>query len=586
MIFQALSLTNPSANVPGASPATPPDFCFPCNVKYDYIPSGVSPPAPPSAPTFSGTVRYVGSVGGDFATVAAAITAASAGDIIEVRAGYTSTEAGTVTINKSLEIRGANRSTSVITGPASLTNPLLSVAAGVNNVYIHTATVRNNQAPSTDGGGLSSCITAATMTQAFPSGSSGLYFSDLSIVHPKMGISIQGAGFVIENCSFACNTATAATTVRAVVNYGQTGNCYVKGCTVTATSDVTPRTVVAYVTANNPGAGTFSPGHQGNYIFQNVVENGTCNAYYLQDVLHQPDTRNGSNYQNAPTPGSLGLWFDGCSFNGQWSGNSVTIVDSVTTTIAAGSNGQSLPQATINVASTSAFPATGSIRIITSAGVQTVTYTGKTATSFTGCAGGTGTMTTGVSLWNLDTLEFFSRIYVNNCVGQSRTTGDNKGFIAVGGSGGANRLVGAPTLAFNLGGVNTFNSTIPSATYAEGSTVDNLFGVLTTNFAVPSPLIVPANPSAALAGLITVDGVALQDGYRVFVNDTLTPVNSGIYSATTGNWYRTEDMNTGDNASGDLFSVTQGTLYANTRWVCTSSPGIVGTNALLFSQVS
>lgn len=66
-----------------------------------------------------------------------------------------------------------------------------------------------------------------------------------------------------------------------------------------------------------------------------------------------------------------------------------------TTTIAAGSNGASLPQATINVISTSGFPSSGTVYIVTSAGTQTVTYTGITATTFTGGSGGTGTMSTG-----------------------------------------------------------------------------------------------------------------------------------------------------------------------------------------------
>ena len=65
------------------------------------------------------------------------------------------------------------------------------------------------------------------------------------------------------------------------------------------------------------------------------------------------------------------------------------------TTIAEASNGQTLPQATINVASTTGFPSSGTIRVTTSAGVQSVSCTGTTPTSFTGCSGGTGTMTTG-----------------------------------------------------------------------------------------------------------------------------------------------------------------------------------------------
>jgi len=66
-----------------------------------------------------------------------------------------------------------------------------------------------------------------------------------------------------------------------------------------------------------------------------------------------------------------------------------------TTNISSLSNAQVLPQSTINVNSTAAFPTSGSITINTSLGFQTITYTGKTATTFTGCLGGTGTLGTG-----------------------------------------------------------------------------------------------------------------------------------------------------------------------------------------------
>lgn len=75
----------------------------------------------------------------------------------------------------------------------------------------------------------------------------------------------------------------------------------------------------------------------------------------------------------------------------------------LSTTIAAGSNGQSLPQATINVASTAtinrgAASLTGgdfNIFVTTGSGVQTVHCTGLTTTTFTGCTGGAGAMSTG-----------------------------------------------------------------------------------------------------------------------------------------------------------------------------------------------
>ena len=63
----------------------------------------------------------------------------------------------------------------------------------------------------------------------------------------------------------------------------------------------------------------------------------------------------------------------------------------MTTTV---TSGATLPPATITVASTAGFPAAGSLRI----NADVVSYTGTTATTFTGCTGGTSVMTTNVTL--------------------------------------------------------------------------------------------------------------------------------------------------------------------------------------------
>lgn len=65
------------------------------------------------------------------------------------------------------------------------------------------------------------------------------------------------------------------------------------------------------------------------------------------------------------------------------------------TTIASGSNNVYLPTGTINVLSTTGFPTSGTAYVTTGNGVQTVTYTSTTATTLVGCTGGTGIMTTG-----------------------------------------------------------------------------------------------------------------------------------------------------------------------------------------------
>jgi hypothetical protein len=70
-------------------------------------------------------------------------------------------------------------------------------------------------------------------------------------------------------------------------------------------------------------------------------------------------------------------------------------VNNVQTTIASQSNGVNLPTGTIHVVSTTGFPSSGSVQVVTSAGPQTVNYSGLTSTSFTGASSGSGTMSTG-----------------------------------------------------------------------------------------------------------------------------------------------------------------------------------------------
>jgi hypothetical protein len=65
------------------------------------------------------------------------------------------------------------------------------------------------------------------------------------------------------------------------------------------------------------------------------------------------------------------------------------------TVISAASNGATLPTGTINVVTTAGFDSSGTIKVVSSNGTQTITYTNITGTSFTGCSGGTGTLSTG-----------------------------------------------------------------------------------------------------------------------------------------------------------------------------------------------
>ena len=83
--------------------------------------------------------------------------------------------------------------------------------------------------------------------------------------------------------------------------------------------------------------------------------------------------------------------------------NSVSNTAALNTTVAAGSNGatlSSLVGGALNVASTTGFGATGDIIVTTSSGTAELSYTGTTATTFSGIAIVTGTGTSTVATGN------------------------------------------------------------------------------------------------------------------------------------------------------------------------------------------
>ena len=63
-----------------------------------------------------------------------------------------------------------------------------------------------------------------------------------------------------------------------------------------------------------------------------------------------------------------------------------------TTQLLAASAGATLPVATLNVANTNGYAASGTLTVPTTTGISSITYSGVTATTFTGCSGGTGTL--------------------------------------------------------------------------------------------------------------------------------------------------------------------------------------------------
>lgn len=100
---------------------------------------------------------------------------------------------------------------------------------------------------------------------------------------------------------------------------------------------------------------------------------------------------------------------------------------------------------------------------------------------------------------------------------------------------------------------------------------------------------------ASLAGGApnTLDGVALSANDRVLVKDQSAPAQNGIYTVQTlgtgsnGTWVRAADADAWAELPNAFVFVEQGTVNADSGWVCTSDQGgTLGTNAIDFTQFS
>ena len=89
----------------------------------------------------------------------------------------------------------------------------------------------------------------------------------------------------------------------------------------------------------------------------------------------------------------------------------------------------------------------------------------------------------------------------------------------------------------------------------------------------------------ALSGEQTIDGF-LTSGSRVLLASQTAPAENGIYVTAAGAWSRAADFDTWAEAPGSLVSVQQGTVGADTVWLCTSDlGGTLGTTAIAFVQI-
>lgn len=191
---------------------------------------------------------------------------------------------------------------------------------------------------------------------------------------------------------------------------------------------------------------------------------------------------------------------------------SIGNITTVNTTIAVGSNGASLPQGTINVASTTGFPTNGTILVVTSFGPQVVTYAGVSGgTQFTGCSGGTGVMTTGNAVSSLFTVNLPT----------SPTTGDTYVVKDAHGNAGLNNIL------VSGNGINISTNSVASTNIAAGS---NGVGLPTGTINVTSTTGFPSS-----GALLVTTGAGIQTvTYSGTTGTSFTGCSGGTGTMSTG----------------------------------------------------
>jgi len=90
-----------------------------------------------------------------------------------------------------------------------------------------------------------------------------------------------------------------------------------------------------------------------------------------------------------------------------------------------------------------------------------------------------------------------------------------------------------------------------------------------------------------LSGEQIVDGISLVVGDRTLVKNQTNVEENGIYVVASGSWTRASDANEWDKIVSAFVFVEEGTVNADTGWVCTADTGgTLGTTGLPWSQFS
>lgn len=117
--------------------------------------------------------------------------------------------------------------------------------------------------------------------------------------------------------------------------------------------------------------------------------------------------------------------------------------------------------------------------------------------------------------------------------------------------------------------------------------VDSVAQGLDVKASVKVATTVTGTLATAFANGSVVDGITLVTGDRILIKNQSTGSQNGIYTVNaTGAPTRSSDMDVASDFPSSFTFVEQGTLNADTGWVCTNNLVVVGTTEITFSQFS
>ena len=175
---------------------------------------------------------------------------------------------------------------------------------------------------------------------------------------------------------------------------------------------------------------------------------------------------------------------------------------------------------------------------------------------------------------------------VNSNVGTFlKTTVNAKGLVTAATSANINDLT-APTADYGFGGFKITNLADP--VNAQDAATKNYVDSAAQGLDVKASVRCASTANIpTLSGLLTIDGVTVIAGDRVLVKNQSTQSQNGIYVAAASAWSRSSDMNDWAEFPGAFTFVEEGTVNADSGWVCTvNQGGTLGTTAVTWAQFS